>query len=154
MLSQSSGSRSSSTPSSVTGCRGRTGTSTRAKLSASLMMSAALLSGCSSTHLVPTDAPGGNPQIVVSDVTVQVTDLASAETKYGGWIGKRPIVGNVVMGVAEYRKLISDRDRLVAQVAANKQANAIRERYARVCREDRICNEVALQVIEREGLVK
>lgn len=109
-----------------------------------LLCSAIMLTACApQSHLTDANPVDGNPRIVVSDVSVAVTDYVDAVTPSGGLVVKQGILGWVVMSRAEYVKML--------QQARGSGVDRIFDVYARTCREDKDgCNRIAAGRVQKE----
>lgn len=106
------------------------------------LVSAIMLTACApQSHLTDANPVDGNPRIVVSDVSVAVTDYVDAVTPAGGRVVKQSILGWVVMSRAEYVKLL--------QQTRGSGVDKIFDIYARTCREDKNgCDRIAASRVQ------
>lgn len=115
-------------------------------LATALLLSTTLLGGCASQRFTDISAEGGDPLIVASPVSVDVTRYRDAVSGQGGRVERRNIQNYVVMPRAEYTRLLAEQSaaldsvkRAHEAVASAAAANSIRDTLARACRANPVC---------------
>lgn len=125
-------------------------------LATASLLSTTLLAGCASQRFTDTSAEGGDPLIVASPVSVDVTRYEDAKSASGGRVERRNIQGYVLMPRGEYARVMSERvaalesvKRAHEAVAAAEAANAVRDELARKCNANPVCLAEAKPAIAR-----
>lgn len=118
-----------------------------------------LLGACANnaTPLADTSSSFEKPYLVASNISVDVVPYSGAQTPKGAATKRKDISGHVLMPVGTFLKYESDMARaeqaIARATAAVQQATntgLVFETYARACREDRVCNQVAAARVQSQ----